>query len=219
MSRNNERDERDRNWRSREQNRQGDNRWPEGEDYAREQQIGGTRWRRPSMQDEWNRGSEREVWESDGGQRVGWQGDRWQGRRESQFRGDESNYGRGWNQNMGGWNQGQEMRRENERQYVGRGPRGYKRSDSRIEEDVNERLTQHGMIDATDIEVSVQNGEVTLRGYVDRRMAKRLAEDIADSVFAVKEVHNQIKVKQTDEGDKRNNETESGVRERDRKAG
>ncbi len=97
--------------------------------------------------------------------------------------------GRGWEE---GWSEA--MRREG--QFVGRGPRGYKRSDSRIEEDINDRLTQHGMIDATDIEVSVQNGEVTLRGHVDTRAAKRLAEDIADSVFGVKDVNNQIKVKQ-----------------------
>jgi hypothetical protein len=33
----------------------------------------------------------------------------------------------------------------------------YKRSDDRIEEDINERMTRHGMVDATDIEVSVQS--------------------------------------------------------------
>ena len=56
-----------------------------------------------------------------------------------------------------------------EGQFTGRGPRNYRRSDDRIEEDINERLTHHGMVDATDIEVSVQNGEVTMRGSVDSR--------------------------------------------------
>jgi osmotically-inducible protein OsmY len=95
---------------------------------------------------------------------------------------------------------GQESRgapgRAGRESFAGRGPRGYKRSDGRIEEDINERLTQHGTIDATDIEVSVQNAEVTLSGTVDSRQAKRLAEDIADSVSGVKDVVNQIKIQQ-----------------------
>src|ERR1044071_1427135 len=56
--------------------------------------------------------------------------------------------------------------------FAGKGPKNYLRSDERIEEDINERLTEHSMIDASDIEVAVENGEVTLRGYVDRREDK-----------------------------------------------
>jgi osmotically-inducible protein OsmY len=46
--------------------------------------------------------------------------------------------------------------------YAGRGPKGYQRSDQRVLEDVNDRLTEHPEIDANDIEVQVQNCEVTL---------------------------------------------------------
>lgn len=96
-----------------------------------------------------------------------------------------------------GWREGfDDAMHRGEGQYAGRGPRTYKRADDRIEEDINERLTQHSMIDATDVEVTVQDGEVTLRGHVDDRRAKRLAEDIAADVFGVKEVNNQIKIKQ-----------------------
>ena len=42
----------------------------------------------------------------------------------------------------------------------------------------------------------MSNGEVTLTGTVDDRQAKRLAEDIAESVSGVREVHNQIRVQQ-----------------------
>ena len=104
--------------------------------------------------------------------------------------------------------------RGREGQYAGRGPRGYKRSDNRIEEDINERLTEHPMIDASDVEVSVQNGEVTLRGHVDHREAKRIAEDIAESVFGVKEVNNQIKVKQRGESEETKHETETSGKQR-----
>jgi osmotically-inducible protein OsmY len=79
---------------------------------------------------------------------------------------------------------------------TGRGPRGYQRSDERIREDVNDRLLQHGQIDASDIDVKVQIGEVTLTGTVNNRQEKRMAEDTAESVWGVKEVHNQLRVKQ-----------------------
>ena len=79
--------------------------------------------------------------------------------------------------------------------YVGRGPRDYQRSDERICEEINERLTAHGLIDATDIECRVQNGEVTLTGFVDSRAAKRAAEDLAESVSGVRDVHNQLRVR------------------------
>lgn len=50
--------------------------------------------------------------------------------------------------------------------YCGRGPRGYRRSDERIREDVNERLLLDTELDATNIEVEVREGEVTLAGTV-----------------------------------------------------
>jgi hypothetical protein len=78
--------------------------------------------------------------------------------------------------------------------YSGRGPQGYRRSDSRIEEDVCEALTHHGMLDASGIQVMVADGEVTLTGTVESRQAKRMAEDILDSVSGVKDVNNQLRV-------------------------
>jgi osmotically-inducible protein OsmY len=79
--------------------------------------------------------------------------------------------------------------------HAGRGPRGYQRSDDRIHEELNDRLTAHGHIDATDIECRVVNGEVTLSGFVDSRAAKRAAEDIAEDLYGVREVHNQLRVR------------------------
>lgn len=79
--------------------------------------------------------------------------------------------------------------------HVGRGPKGYRRSDDRIREDVNEELTRHPEIDASEIEVRVENGEVSLMGEVEERRDKRLAEDIAERVSGVTEVHNQLKAR------------------------
>jgi hypothetical protein len=79
----------------------------------------------------------------------------------------------------------------------GKGPKNYSRSDDRIREEVNERLTDHPDVDATEIDVQVKDGEVTLSGTVDERRTKRMAEECAEQVWGVKEVHNQIRVAQT----------------------
>ncbi len=78
--------------------------------------------------------------------------------------------------------------------YAGVGPRGYQRSDERIMDDVCERLTAHGHLDASDINVQVNNGEVTLKGTVPDRRMKRLAEDVTESVSGVWDVHNQLRL-------------------------
>jgi len=84
-------------------------------------------------------------------------------------------------------------------QHAGKGPKGYRRSDERIEEDVNEALSQHSEIDATEIQVKVSNGEVTLTGTVHDRQAKRLAEDIAERCSGVQDVRNDIRVQREHE--------------------
>lgn len=78
----------------------------------------------------------------------------------------------------------------------GKGPRGYVRSDDRILEDVNDRLTQDERIDASDIEVSVKDGEVTLTGTVSGRFEKRIAEDCSDTVSGVRNTQNNLRVAQ-----------------------
>jgi osmotically-inducible protein OsmY len=83
---------------------------------------------------------------------------------------------------------------EKVRDFFGVGPKGYKRSDDRIREDVSERLADHPYIDASEIEVQVNDGEVTLTGTVDERRQKRLAEDVAENARGVRDVHNQIRV-------------------------
>lgn len=77
--------------------------------------------------------------------------------------------------------------------YAGLGPAGYGRSDERLREEVCDALTRNGMVDASDIEVSVENGEVTLAGIVDTRNQKRTAEDVAGSVQGVFDVHNRLR--------------------------
>ncbi len=76
----------------------------------------------------------------------------------------------------------------------GKGPRGYKRSDERIAEDVNDGLTQDTNVDATDITVVVNGGEVTLNGTVTSRIEKCGAEDLAHDVSGVTHVQNNLRI-------------------------
>lgn len=78
--------------------------------------------------------------------------------------------------------------------HTGRGPKGYRRSDDRVKEEVCERLTHHGHLDATNIRVSVLDGEVTLEGTVSSRQEKRLAEDTVEHLSGVKDIHNHLRI-------------------------
>ncbi len=90
-----------------------------------------------------------------------------------------------------GWNIGYGTDRPS---YRGRGPKNYQRSDERIREDVCERLAMDHDIDASDVEVTVNDAVVLLNGTVNDRHAKRLAEDLSESVRGVKDVQNNLRV-------------------------
>jgi hypothetical protein len=81
------------------------------------------------------------------------------------------------------------------RGYRGVGPRNYSRSDERIREDLNERLTEADDLDASDLSVEVSNGVATLSGSVDHRWMKHRAEDLADACSGVRDVRNNIQVR------------------------
>jgi osmotically-inducible protein OsmY len=53
--------------------------------------------------------------------------------------------------------------------HAGRGPKGYRRSDERIQEEFKDQLTQHGDIDVTEMMVKVTSGVVTPAGTVEDR--------------------------------------------------
>jgi hypothetical protein len=78
--------------------------------------------------------------------------------------------------------------------HAGKGPVGFKRSDERVREMVCEALTDDEHVDATNIEVAVSGGEVTLAGTVEDRRMKRLAEDCVERISGVTDVHNQLRI-------------------------
>ena len=143
-------------------------------------------------------------------------GDRRDARDEHDERGERGRGGRGWWDRAAdevlAWfgddeaarrRRAESGRREGERGmsegrgsglYRGRGPKNYRRSDDRIREEINDRLTDNDWLDASDVDVSVVSGEVILSGTVDSRYSKRLAEDIAESVTGVSNVQNNLRV-------------------------
>ena len=80
--------------------------------------------------------------------------------------------------------------------FAGIAPKNYQRSDARIEEDICERLTAHSQIDPSGLEVKVVQGEVILTGEVPTRRMKRIAEDLADEIPGVRDVNNQLHVRE-----------------------
>jgi len=83
--------------------------------------------------------------------------------------------------------------RSTDDRFSGVGPKNYKRPDERIREDACEALTRHRDIDASEIEVEVKEGVVILKGSVDSRPTKRLAEQVCETVAGVKDVVNSLR--------------------------
>ena len=82
---------------------------------------------------------------------------------------------------------------------VQKGPKGWLRADDAIREDACEALAYHPYLDASDIEVEVKSGEVTLSGTVKNRPSKRLAETLVETVRGVHDVHNRLTIRKDDD--------------------
>jgi BON domain len=82
------------------------------------------------------------------------------------------------------------------RGFAGVGPRGYKRPDVRIEEEVVQQLEDADWIDATEVEVEVADGVVSLSGEVETRGERRAAEDVAAEVAGVVDVINRLRARE-----------------------
>jgi BON domain len=69
-----------------------------------------------------------------------------------------------------------------------------RRSDESIQEEICELLTHHPGLDAGEIEVLVEGGEVTLQGSVEQRDARWRIEELVGSVSGVSLVHNRVRI-------------------------
>ncbi|MDY0068079.1 MAG: BON domain-containing protein [Steroidobacteraceae bacterium] len=155
----------------------------------------------------------------DYGRERGERGGDWRGEQEGSSGGGHAQYGMSRRESGGSWGEGgygREMdygrgalgyggygassgrewswRQSAREDHRGKGPRGYRRSDERIREDVCDCLTEDPLIDASDMEVTVKDGEVTLSGRVGAREEKRRAEDLIERIGGVRDVNNMLRV-------------------------
>jgi uncharacterized protein (TIGR02284 family) len=107
-----------------------------------------------------------------------------QAQRDYVFGEQQGNYSTPWQRSYGAGQQ---------RPLQRRGPKGYRRSDERIREDVCERLMMSGL-DASEVTVDVRDGTVILEGYVTERRTKYAIEDTAEQAFGVDDVENNVRV-------------------------
>jgi len=106
----------------------------------------------------------------------------------NESRGTGSQYSQsqfGSNDSRNAWNSGP---------HRGKGPKGYQRSDDRIREDISDRFMEDGLLDASDINVQVEDNEVILSGNVDTREAKRRAEELCESIPGINNVENRLHI-------------------------
>ena len=75
-----------------------------------------------------------------------------------------------------------------------KGPKNYRRTDDRIQEDICERLWADSSLDVGDVEVHVRDRVVRLEGTVRLRRMKHDIEDIAANCPGVEDVENRIRV-------------------------
>jgi hypothetical protein len=78
--------------------------------------------------------------------------------------------------------------------YYGVGPKGYKRSDSKLKEEAYLLLSQDPIIDSTNIHIDVLNNVIYLKGIVDSRRDKKRAEVLVEDIFGLEDVQNQLKI-------------------------
>lgn len=101
---------------------------------------------------------------------------------------DSSSQARAWT--------GQERRQEPRDGIAGEGGARLRRKpDESLAQEIHEILISDPELDATDVEVVVEGGAVTLSGEVEHPDAKLLAEELTESVAGVRLVHNRLVVR------------------------
>lgn len=78
--------------------------------------------------------------------------------------------------------------------FSGIGPKGYIRSDEKIHDEVCEVLFRNPFVDASDVDVKVQNGIVTFSGTIANRSAKKETERSTENILGVIDVINELRI-------------------------
>lgn len=84
--------------------------------------------------------------------------------------------------------------------HAGKGPKGYLRSEQRIIEEASEILTHDYDLDASDIELDLKDRCLVLKGEINSRRDKRLAESLVEDISGIEDVDNQLRIKKKVDG-------------------
>jgi osmotically-inducible protein OsmY len=84
--------------------------------------------------------------------------------------------------------------------HAGKGPKNYHKEDDRISEDVADALLRCPEVDATEIQVQVSDGVVTLIGKVQDRLSKKVAERAVEDIPGVFDVRNELSFRRKGSG-------------------
>jgi hypothetical protein len=98
---------------------------------------------------------------------------------------------------LGNGSSGTNWNRNLEQNFAGRGPKDWKLSDEKLKERVCEVLLHSNEVDATEIEVDVQDRIVNLKGNISSKGMRRVAEDLVGSIPGVEDVFTQLKIQNT----------------------
>lgn len=146
---------------------------------------------RSHSQPSWHEGRDREYGYREGDHEVRRRPDR---QDTDEATGGNTHHDSQWRDDSNHYRSGHRNADQNEG-FRGRGPRNYDRSDERLCDDICERLTDDDRVDASHIEVNVEDGVATLTGEVETRKQRLCAEQVTDSIRGIKNIKNEITVK------------------------
>lgn len=93
------------------------------------------------------------------------------------------------------WSNDPRSESSTEKHFRGKGPKNYQRSDRRIYEELGEELRHNPTIDASEIEFSVRDRHIYVRGFVKSKTEKWLVEDILESLHGIEGITNELKLR------------------------
>lgn len=116
-----------------------------------------------------------------------------------QFRGKRQEPSRNADLSIGpsgtSWNR--DLEQGNDKSYYGKGPKGWQLTDEKLREKVCEVLLHSHEVDASEMEVQVEESCVYLSGNISSRGMKTVAEDLVLSIPGVEDVFTKLKIKNT----------------------
>ena len=100
-----------------------------------------------------------------------------------------------------------------DKQHVGKGPKGYKKDDYAIYEEICENLTRDSYIDASSINVNVEKAVLYLTGEVESEEMRDRVMGLAQEIHGVSHILNEIVLTESNSGPEAVTQKDLGVGE------